>query len=55
MYEENYPLVTRWYSKIRERKSYIESVIDDFTEEDLKMMKTRGSKAWPKIASILHH
>ena len=47
------PHVADWYARCRARDSYQRAVNDDFTEEKLAELRTRGEPAWLKIQSLI--
>ena len=50
---ENRPHVADWYARCRARESYQRAVADDFSDDKLADLNTRGEPAWQKIRSII--
>ncbi len=45
--------VQDWYARVCRRASYEQAVADDFPQEVLEDLQTRGTRAWPKIQAHL--
>jgi glutathione S-transferase len=54
MYEKDFPNVTAWYARCRERDSYQASVLSDFSDEKLDVLLAKGKEAWSKIQAHLN-
>ena len=54
MYENDFPRVTDWYARCRERDSYQKAVAEDFSDEKLAELRSKGRAGWPKILAHLN-
>lgn len=53
LYDADFPRVADWYARCRNRESYQIGVADDFSDEVLSDLLSKGRGSWPKIAQHL--
>lgn len=54
LYDAEFPRVADWYARCRDRKSYQIGVADDFPDEVLSGLRSKGRVNWPKIVQHLN-